>query len=42
MKEKKVLVSEKGLLNLLATKLKDKVLFPEAIKRAKEYLKKTK
>ncbi|GGH75300.1 hypothetical protein HNQ91_004626 [Filimonas zeae] len=37
-----VKVSEVGLLSLVALKLKDRVLFPEKVERAREYLKKVK
>jgi len=37
-KERQVKVSESTLLSLVANKLKDKVLFPENIESAKEYL----
>jgi hypothetical protein len=37
-----VKVSEAGLLSLVASKLKDRVLFPEKVERAREYLKKVK
>jgi hypothetical protein len=37
--EKMVLVSESVLLSLVADKIRGKVLFPEQVRRAKEYLK---
>lgn len=39
-KEKLVKVPESSLLSLVADKLKDKVLFPEKVESAKEYLSK--
>lgn len=45
-KEKKtenlVKVPEKGLLSLISSKLKDRVLFPQKIEEAKKYLKNVK
>ena len=38
--EKLVKVPQKGLLSLVASKLKNKVLFPEKLEEAKQYLKK--
>ncbi|WP_341834949.1 hypothetical protein WJU16_18675 [Chitinophaga pollutisoli] len=38
--EKMVRVPEKGLLSLVSSKLKDRVLFPQKLEDAKEYLKK--
>ena len=38
-KEKLIKVSESSLLSLVADKLKDKVLFPDKVERAKNYLK---
>lgn len=37
-----VTVPEEGLVALVAAKLKDVVLFPEKLAKAKEYLKKAK
>ncbi len=37
-----VKVPESGLLSLVASKLKDRVLFPKKIEDAKKYLKKAK
>lgn len=37
--EKLVKVPQKGLLSLVADKLKDRVLFPEKVERVKQYLK---
>jgi hypothetical protein len=39
MTEKLVKVPQKGLLSLVADKLKDRVLFPQKIEDAKAYLK---
>ena len=41
-KESLVTVSEAGILALVASKLKDVVLFPEKLEKAKEYLGKAK
>lgn len=41
-KETLVTVPESGLLALVASKLKDVVLFPEKLEQAKEYLDKAK
>lgn len=38
--EKLVKVPQKGLLSLVASKLKDRVLFPEKLEKAREYMKK--
>jgi hypothetical protein len=38
--EKLVKVPESGLLSLVASKLKDRVLFPDKLEKAKEYMKK--
>ena len=38
--EKLVKVPQKGLLTLVAANLKNKVLFPEKLEEAKQYLKK--
>jgi hypothetical protein len=38
----KVKISESGLLSLVASKLKDKVLFPQKVEAAKNYLSKSK
>jgi hypothetical protein len=40
--KKLVKVSESGLLSLVASKLKDRVLFPKKVEDAKKYLKKVK
>ena len=40
--EKKVTITQKALLSLVAFKLKDRILFPESLKRVKEYLSKIK
>lgn len=37
--DKLVKVPEKGLLSLVSSKLKDRVLFPQKLEDAKEYLK---
>ena len=37
-----VKVSKSGLLSLVASKLKDKTLFPDKVEHAKNYLKKVK
>ena len=37
-KERLIKVSESDLLTLVANKLKDRVLFPEKVERAKKYL----
>lgn len=39
---KLVKVPESGLLSLVASKLKDRVLFPQKVEEAKKYLKKAK
>ena len=39
---KLVKVSEHGLLSLVASKLKDRVLFPKKLEEAKKYLKEAK
>ncbi|MBS1661071.1 MAG: hypothetical protein JST68_08475 [Bacteroidetes bacterium] len=41
-KKAMVNVPEKGLLALVASKLKDTVLFPEKLERAKKYIDKAK
>jgi hypothetical protein len=41
-KEALVTIPEAGLLALVASKLKDVVLFPEKLEKAKEYLDKAK
>jgi len=41
-KETLVTVPEAGLIALVASKLKDMVLFPEKLEKAKQYLNKTK
>lgn len=41
-KETLVTIPEAGLLALVASKLKDVVLFPEKLEKAKEYLSKAK
>ena len=41
-KERMIKVSESVLLSLVADKLKDRVLFPEKVEMAKEYLSKVK
>ena len=38
--EKMVKVPQKGLLSLVASKLKNKVLFPDKLEEAKQYLRK--
>lgn len=38
--EKLVQIPEKGLLSLVSSKLKDRILFPQKLEDAKEYLKK--
>lgn len=38
--EKLVKAPQSGLLSLVASKLKDRVLFPEKLEKAKEYMKK--
>ncbi len=38
--ERLVTVPQKGLLSLVANKLKDRVLFPDKLEKAKEYMKK--
>ena len=40
--EKLVRVSESGLLSLVASKLKGRILFPEKVEDAKQYLKQVK
>jgi hypothetical protein len=40
--EKFVKVSESGLLSLVADKLKGRILFPEKVEDAKQYLKQVK
>jgi hypothetical protein len=40
--ENTVKVPESGLLSLVASKLKDRVLFPEKVKKAKQYVKQVK
>ena len=37
--EKSLKISESTLLSLVASKLENRVLFPEMLKKAKEYLK---
>lgn len=37
-----VTVTKSGLLSLVASKLKDRVLFPEKVEEAKKYLQKVK
>lgn len=41
-KKTTVTVSETGLIALVASKLKDVVLFPEKLEKAKEYINKAK
>ena len=37
--EKSIKISESNLLSLVASKLENRVLFPEMVKKAREYLK---